>query len=487
MRTSTSPVAYFFCSSDVETQREPIAIVRSWILQLICVSQEAFAIVQQKVCSKEILSASSFLLWELFRSILRVIPNSTLAVDGLDECTQTDTHWKAAKENVRQDFLEELKVSIENTTTRVLVVSRDEVDIRSGVYFDVGNNATQTVCECRLSRNDVQPDLALFSRNMVDQRLPNKDDALRQEFATQMAEKSNGMFLWIKLQAKHLRKGQNRKQIHEAIEDMPAGLEHVYDRDWMKIANLKRGDKPRALAILRWVTFALRPLTVAELTEALIVTRHGYDCDDLRLDDWPDQIDQDYIDDQIIGLCGSMLELKSTHPHHPLDCKTVNLVHFSVKEFLLRVLPNTDDSDIDSVAFCDSISQNSYLATICLKYLGYAKTWQCSNSSSCDQKCRPFLDYAVKSWDLHVSLENEMDEGLSNCINKFFHPQNEKWHLWRTHFERNPQKKIVTEEGHNPATPLYYASFFGFITAVNFLDEYGNLELNAIGGFNGSA
>lgn len=486
-RTSVSPTAYFFCSSDVETQREPIAIVRSWILQLISLSQEAFAIVQQKVSSKETFAASSFLTWELLRSILHVVPNSTLAVDGLDECTQTDTYWKAAEENMRQDFLEELKISIEDTTTRVLVVSRDEIDIRSGVYYDAGNEATQTVSEYRLSRNDVQPDLALFSRNIVDQRLPNKGDALRQEFATQIAEKSNGMFLWVKLQAKHLRKGQNRKQIHEAIEDMPAGLEHLYDRDWKKIAKLQRGDKSRALGILRWVTFALRPLTVAELTEVLIVTHHGYDSDDLQLDDWPDEIDQDYIDDQILGLCGSMLEIKCTDRDQPLGSRTVHLVHFSVKEFLLRVFPDTDGSDIDSVAFSDSISQNHYLAKICVGYLGYAKSWQCSSSSSCDQKCRPFLDYAVKSWCLHVSLECEMDEELSSMINKFFHSQNQNWHLWRTHFEHNSQTTTQTEEEQNPATPLYYASFFGFISAVKFLDEHENVELNAIGGFHGSA
>ena len=489
MRTSTSPTAYFFCSSDVETQREPIAIVRSWILQLIGSSQEAFAIVQQKVFSEETPSASSFHIWDLFRSILRVVPDCTLAVDGLDECTQTNSNWKAAEDNMRQDFLKELKISIEDATTRVLVVSRNEVDIRSGVYFDMGNDATQTVCEHKLSRNDVQPDLALFSRSIVDERLSNKGDVLRQEFAAQMAEKSNGMFLWVKLQAKHLRKGQNRKQIQGAIDDMPAGLKHVYDRDWMKIAKLERHDKLRALAILRWVMFALRPLTVAELTEALIVTHHGYDCDDLQLEEWPDEIDQDYIDDQIVGLCGSMLEIKSASPNQPLDSKTVHLIHFSVKEFLLRVFPDTDGSGIESFAFSDQISQNNHLAKICLSYLGYAKSWQCSTSSGCDQKYRPFLDYAVNSWYLHVSVENEMDEGLSSSINKFFHPENQNWYLWRTHFERSPQTTTTTgtEKQHNAARPLYYASFFGFISAVKFLTEHESAELDVVGGFYGSA
>lgn len=418
--TITSPLAYFFSSSDVESQREPIAVIRSWIFQLGNCSPEAFDIIQEKSDVKEILSASSSDIWELLRSIISLIPNSTLVLDGLDECTQTDINWRSNEDNLRQEFLEELKIAVEGTTTRILVVSRDEADIRRGIF---PGDIAHTTWECKLSKDDVQPDIALFSRSIVNRKLPNKTDALREEIASQMTERSNGMFLWIKLQAKHLRKGENRKQLHQTIKNMPVGLEHAYDRDWKRISNLKRY-KSRALAILRLVTFALRPLTVVELTEALIVTGQGDDCDDLRIDEWPDNIDQDYIDDQITGLCGSLLEIKSLSSDQLLESRTVHLVHFSVKEFLFCVLPEPGDFTIDRVAFSDLTSQNNYLAYTCLRYLNYKSSWSCSNSSECDRKCRPFLDYAVRSWHLHVPLEDEMNQELSNTINEFMHPEN---------------------------------------------------------------
>lgn len=36
-----APVAYFFCSSETKTQREPLAIIRSWIWQAIDCNENA--------------------------------------------------------------------------------------------------------------------------------------------------------------------------------------------------------------------------------------------------------------------------------------------------------------------------------------------------------------------------------------------------------------------------------------------------------------
>ena len=488
MEAQTSTVAYFFCSSDIETQREPLAIVRSWILQLTRLSKDAFAIVYEKSCLDETPLASSSQIWELFNSIVRVVPDSSLILDGLDECTQMDIkNWRTAEENMRHDFIVKLKASVEGTTTRILVVSRNVSDIRSGISSQMENAATQAVYVCGLTQDDVQSDLALFSRSIVDERLPKKDDALREDIATQIADKSNGMFLWVKLQAKNLRIGKNRNQLRKAIQDMPAGLDRVYDRDWEKIMNLKRSDRSRALAILLWVTFALRPLTVAELIEALLITDGGRSCDDLQLDEWPDSIDQDYIDDQILDLCGSMLEVKKTNENQSFDSMTVHLVHFSVKEFLLRELPKTKSFIIEGAASPNQIFQNNYLAKNCLWYLLYDKTWLCSSSSSCNQKCRPFLEYAVSSWYLHISLENDMEKELSAVINEFFDPKNQNWHFWRTHFERKREPTTETKEEYAAASPFYYASFFGFTHTVKFLQEHGSAEIDAVGGEHGSA
>ena len=49
-------------------------------------------------------------------------------------------------------------------------------------------------------------------------------------------------------------------------------LNEVYERDLEKVQRLKPAQKTRAIAVLRWILFALRPLTVRELAEALAAT-----------------------------------------------------------------------------------------------------------------------------------------------------------------------------------------------------------------------
>ncbi len=82
-------------------------------------------------------------------------------------------------------------MSVKKTKARILVVSRDESDIRSEI---LKNAAIHVVYECKLSKNHVQSDVALFSRSIVNRRLSNKVDALREEIASQIAKKSNDMF-----------------------------------------------------------------------------------------------------------------------------------------------------------------------------------------------------------------------------------------------------------------------------------------------------
>jgi ankyrin repeat protein len=489
LKTKESPLIHFFCSSDVETQREPIAIIRSWILQIVDLNEAASDLVWENLSAKKTVSASSFDIWETFTTILSCVPDCTLIVDGLDECTQTENSGRTVEENVRQDFLINLKKSLMSTSARLLVISRDEVDIRSEMSSNVENPMEQTMYECSISKDDVQPDIALFSRSIVDRKLSNKDDLLRKELATQMTEKSNGMFLWIKLQERCLRKGKNKKQLFQAIENLPIGLEHAYERDWMKISDPTNLDKARALAILQWVTFALRPLTVLELTEALIVMDDDIEIDDLQIDELPDSIDQDYVDDQILGLCGSLLEIKSSDSNQPLSARTIHLVHFSVKEFLLYKMSKTETFRAEGAALSDQISQNCHLASICLRYLSYEKSWLCSSDSSCDGKCSPFLDYAVRSWYLHVSLERETDKKLAQSINRFFDPNNQNFNLWRIHLEPNQQPTSENDSvvENTPAMPLYYASLFGFIDAVKFLQQHEMIQMNAIGGRYGTA
>ena len=104
---------------------------------------------------------------------------------------------------------------------------------------------------------------------------------------------------------------------------MPIGLADACYRDWERISKLPSCDMYRALAILRWTVFAARSLTVLDMTEALAVSEN--DCDNTQTEEIPDIVDDEYTNDEILDLCGSLVEIRDAGPEkHPKD-KTVGL------------------------------------------------------------------------------------------------------------------------------------------------------------------
>lgn len=82
-----------------------------------------------------------------------------------------------------------LKASVAHTTSRVLIVRLDEGNIRSEFSLDNANTRGQRLYECRISKKDLNSDVALFSKSVVNRKLDSKDKALREDPAAQMAEK----------------------------------------------------------------------------------------------------------------------------------------------------------------------------------------------------------------------------------------------------------------------------------------------------------
>ena len=475
------PLAYFFCSRDAELHQNPLSMIRSWISQLISSSQDAFEMAQQQIHAKGGPLASTADIWDLFNSIVHCGRGFTYIVDGLDECLRLDNNQNSGDDCSRRAFLVKLKRSISQTTSRLLIVSRDEGDIRSGICLDAMTSVKLTTYECGISKTDVQSDVTLFSRWVVDEKLWKKPEVLRQNLATQMAQKSEGMFLWVKLQERSLRNSKNGVQLQKIVNDMPIGLTDAYQRDWERISQLPTRDMYRALAILRWTVFAVRPLTVIEMTEALAV-RDEDDCDSLQIDEIPDVVDDEYINDEILDLCGSLVEIRDAGPEKDPKDKTVGLVHLSVRDFLLsRTSMNISLSGQDCEDNC--------LAKICLRYLDYDSSWTRLETSREDPNQHPFLDYAVRSWALHVNSSGSDYKDLIRLINKLFTPHGSHWINWRSRYE-----KLANEVSQQPETSqgnhgglLYYAALFGLVDTLKFLRDQKLEDWNSVGGQHGTA
>ncbi|EXA29684.1 hypothetical protein FOVG_18851 [Fusarium oxysporum f. sp. pisi HDV247] len=182
---------------------------------------------------------------------------------------------------------------------------------------------------------NVRPDINAYSHAIVNRKLHNKSDDVRSTLSEAMSDRCQGQFLWLKMQEECLRGWMNKKQLQRAIENTPTGLDRLYDHNWTKVTKLGEEGRDRAFALLRWAAFAIRPLTVCEITEAALILTSG----ELSRDDFPDAVDDEYIKSEVIGLCGPILEVRKGSPGSSPGRRTVHLPHFSVRQYLLCNLP----------------------------------------------------------------------------------------------------------------------------------------------------
>ncbi|KAH6664589.1 ankyrin-1 [Halenospora varia] len=247
-----SPLAYYFCSLDSKSRRDSSTIIRSWISQVISCNRDAFELAYVRWEAKDRRNASQTDIIDLFKTI-------------------AEEKWKSNYDDSPLGFFESIKGAVAHTTTRILILSRDEPEIRYGFRTVLVDDSSQGLNEYQIRPDDVRSDAMLFS---------------------------------------------------QSIE---------------KVLYRPEKDKLRALSILRWAAFALRPLTILEITKALLIVDN--DCEDLLVDERPDAIDEEYVRDEILGLCGSLIETQKAVAKQDLGFITIHLAHFSVKQYILCNMP----------------------------------------------------------------------------------------------------------------------------------------------------
>lgn len=149
------PLAYFFCSRDAELHQNPLSMIRSWVSQLVSSSQDAFEMAQQQMQAKGTPLASTADMWNLFNSIVHCDHGFTYVVDGLNKCLRSDNNQNNDDDYSRRAFLVKLRRSISQTTSRLLIVSRDKENIRSKICLDTIISLKLITYECEISKIDI--------------------------------------------------------------------------------------------------------------------------------------------------------------------------------------------------------------------------------------------------------------------------------------------------------------------------------------------
>ncbi|RYP57524.1 hypothetical protein DL770_010653 [Monosporascus sp. CRB-9-2] len=474
LQEGTSPLAYYFFSSESESRADPFAIVRAWIYQLINQDPRAFDTAWIHWEASDRLPMSTNDSKKLFESILQTISSCILIVDGLDECAGTGYDGKTTYRESLTGFLSYLK-RVTSDTSRIAIFSRDEPELRDGLRV-AEPVAHWDLFDCIIQSSDVEKDALRFARNIVDQGLRKKSEARRDELSHRIVDRFESMFLGIRIVGPQLASWKSPNELDRTIDQAPTRLNDLYDRNWKGISELPEPERSRALEILRWATFSLRPLTVLELTEALLLVNQ--ECSTLSEDDQPDEIDEEYIERGILKLCGSLVETRGTG-QDPARW-TVHLTHFSVKQYILshELCPAGQVLANEQLRAANEAFQNNVLAVTCLRYLILQV-----NATSWERNAmiHVFRNYAVTSWHQHVRRETDNARQAMKWVNDFFGQGDRNWESWRQEADRMLRDDMLQYDGSvQTGSRLFYASLLGFQETVAWLIEDNGMDVNEV-------
>ena len=320
--SSQMTLAYYFCDDKDERRRTATAILRGLLLQLLRQRPILFKYIQDDFnLSRDSLFTNFHALWRIFDGIVKDPEAGEVfcLVDALDECEKES----------RQLFLTHftnLFCSAESKkgAFKFLVTSRREIDIEES--FSAASPAIQNL---QVDSGKVNDDLSKFIDFKVDKLSKKKRyQPMQDRIKSALTEKAGGIFLYVSLVLQDLETVTISRNIKKKLENLPLGLNDIYDRI---LSQINADCEEIAKLVLRWVAVARRPLTVKELAMTLALGDEEREGNAMPSNDFLD---------------GFMDSFKCCEPLVYVDTanKTINLVHQSAKDYLLGTYLQGKDS-----------------------------------------------------------------------------------------------------------------------------------------------
>lgn len=317
---------------------------------------------------------------QLFQTrILRTSPsaNHFWVLDAADECPDANVLAEILG-SIPVDY--PLKVFV---TSTIAVGNRLERLLRS-----------DRVAQVYLSESTNGEDI----RNFImanSERLPLEDDFEAGNLVETLVAKSAGSFLWIDLVLQRLEFSFSAKAVVKAIDEVPEDMEKLYFQFVQQMEQDPAADIARLL--LRWVVCAVRPLSLAELREALSL-------------DYEDKIYK--LERVIETTAGRLLRV---------DEDRVQLRHGTVRKFLL-------DSANTLTFAVDKGRTHARLAHICLQYL-------CADEANVNRgrrrgsakSDRVLYDYAATNFSHHLARASGDLEETIDLLESFLNSSLLRW------------------------------------------------------------
>ncbi|KAI1320331.1 hypothetical protein F5Y16DRAFT_405634 [Xylariaceae sp. FL0255] len=309
-------------------------------------------------------------LTDVLSQCLTQLPNIYFIFDGFDECTDNDA------------LLKKLRYWCMTSPLKVILLSRPDVaPLR---------NLSNQLSKIELTRTVLRDPLTIFVEEAISDLIEDGllPEAVEVQVATEcIAERAEGMFLWVRLMTNYLRspamtKTQRLKEIME--KDLPDldRLDEMYRRIYTRIRSMDKHSVDLARDALLWI--ADMPLSSPELREALYPA--GWDADEEgRADKF----------DHAVILCSCGLLEKDVKGFF-------RYIHLSALQFV----QNGSTAQVGFPPLIPDVSvRNSIRASRCLSYLIYKVPEGPLSGSlgSCAHldmltTCYPLLKFATLNW-----------------------------------------------------------------------------------------
>ena len=287
-------------------------------------------------------------------------------------------------------------------------------------------------------------------------------------------------FRWVHLSLENLRTKRTAKAVREALTSLPESLQASYEAI---LSRISKDDRQIVREALFWLCFSVRPLSLAELNEAVMLD------DDQTFVDDDTRLTQD---DLILRLCQGLIEVQAdaTQDYDILASPTmIVLGHSSVKTYLTS--PDILTSRASFFAF-QFHTGDSVLMRKCLQYLSlthFRPGYTDPTSALVDLQTEyPLLQYAAYCWALHAKSTTPIASEDKARILRFL--ATKQLHNGG-HFALWVQLLIpdVDRASVERTQPLYYAASFGLTAVVATILETAQkvgVDINALGGRFGS-
>ncbi|KAH8593172.1 hypothetical protein B0O99DRAFT_689076 [Bisporella sp. PMI_857] len=285
----------------------------------------------------------------------------------------------------------------------ILVTSRLERDIETAFLGSFRWQASE------ISRQDVTADIDIYITKQIEEsfKLQSQPETIKLAIREKLVAGADGMFRWSALQMEALKNKRvlRGREILKIISTLPLDLDATYERI---LTNIDASLIYEALAALKWLSCASRPIFIEELIEACIIRP-----------DEPDPVEEDQrlSPFDILEILPGLVRIEPTPSKSETLCPRayiVTLSHFSVKEYLFSDRIRRGPAEKFSINLG---AAQYHIARSCLAYITY-----CHPLVSPHLKMPyPLHLYAHSRWPLHVALvPDSLIEEVSHIAIRLF-------------------------------------------------------------------